>query len=184
MITMAQQFPQPDNTVQCPNAPSLEGYITIEAMNTDMNAELERITGGGAEPTQLPYTMILCPLTTFDASTTRLNPVLRRITFSCGVGEPDDIGCIFDQGEEQVRIQDSTEFPYAIEEVTFIGVTFQQFTTRAIEARAQDPTKLTLIDCNFQDFRFISEVLRLRNPNSDPPMDVEIIGGRVGVSIT
>ena len=176
----AQQFPQPDNTVVCTNSPGIEGYETIAAMNADMAAELARIVGGGNQPDE-PYVMKLCPFTTFDASVDRLNPILNRISFICGDGEPTQTDCVFDLGEEHVRIEDSTEFPYVIEEVTFQGITFQGFTIRAIEARAKDPTKLTLIDCIFQDFRS-EEVLRLRNPNEDQPMDVEMIGVSVFVS--
>ena len=134
----------------CEDDGTLEGYKTLQAINNDMQVELQRISAGG-QPEEA-YEFLLCPETVFDASSDTLEPVLSGSTFICGSdGDPED-NCIILGGDEQVRIVDSTLPSFPLSQLNFIGLTFAGFQTNdsetgtSIAAFASSTTTASFID--------------------------------------
>lgn len=135
-------------TEQCGGEDSLEGYTSIEDINSDMQDELERIEDG--DDALDVYNFILCPNTEFDAARGPLQPVLNGAVFWCGeFGNLSD-NCTFTRGSSQVRIQDSQISDYKLESLEFRGLTFQQFTYASIAAEASQNTTAKFIDCHWK----------------------------------
>ena len=137
------------STVVCPNGGDVNGYTTIEAMNSDMILELDKIRAG--KPSEEPYIFVLCPDTDFDASAVALTPLLSGAVFSCGtMGDPSS-ACSFVGGANQVLIEDSASVPnYELQMVSFIGVTFTGFKNAAISGNAGSNTTVDLYRSNFE----------------------------------
>ncbi len=135
------------STVACP-AGNISGYTTIEAMNSDMEIELNKLRGG--TPPREPYMFLLCPETTFDASNVSLTPLLPGAVFICGtMGDPVS-GCDFAGGSNQVLVEDPvniTDFELGM--ISFIGVTFTGFENSAISGNGSNTT-VALIRSNFE----------------------------------
>jgi hypothetical protein len=129
------------SAVDCPNAPGLEGYTSIAAINADMQTELSRIRNGGLPEDS--YTFTMCPNLVFDTSSVALLPVLSNSMFVCG--EMGDVGddCVLFGGDEQIRIEDSTVSGYVLERLTFAGLTFADFGGTSIAALASSTTSAT-----------------------------------------
>jgi hypothetical protein len=140
---------QQSSTIPCPGF-NFDGYLTISAMNADMQAELDFIRGGGTP--QPSYDFILCPNQGFDASLETLQPVLDGATFMCGERVDSMEECVIVGGTEQVRIQDSTIPGYPLSEVSFIGITFSDFSSNdastgaSVSALAGSSTTANFID--------------------------------------
>jgi hypothetical protein len=100
-------------------------FSTIAEINTEMQTELERISGGGTPEDS--YTYILCSDTFFDATNTTLVPLLDNANFMCGDDGNRLNGCVILGGTEQVRFQDSNITGYPINQVNFVGITFAGF---------------------------------------------------------
>jgi len=141
------------STVLCASDPSVQGYDSIAALNADMQTELARIADGG-----LPmdaYLFVLCPRMVLDASMGPLLPVLSDSIFACGGDAMRSSSCIIRGGSEQVRIEDSTLPNYVLQRVSFVGVTFAQFTGNneaigaSISALASEMTTLQLNQVSF-----------------------------------
>jgi hypothetical protein len=142
-------------TVNCPNLgpndpADLQGYVSLTALNSDMQLELMRISDGGAPAP--PYTFTLCPNQVFDAALVTLQPVLSEATFVCGAnGDPED-DCTLLGGEEQVRIEDSTVDGYPLETLIFVGISFADFSSSdvnlgtSIAALASSTTTATFMN--------------------------------------
>jgi hypothetical protein len=138
--------------VECPNdgGADLQGYTSLDSLNSDMQLELLRISGGGVPAP--PYTFTLCPNTLFDTAQGTLQPVLSGATFVCGVnGDPED-ACTFLGGDEQIRIEDSTVDGYLLEELEFVGISFADFASSdgvlgtSIAALASSTTTATFVN--------------------------------------
>jgi len=134
----------------CQEDGTLVGYKTLEAINNDMQAELQRISSGG-QPEEL-YEFVFCPETVFDANSVVLEPVLSGSTFICGSdGDPGN-NCIILGGDEQVRIVDSSLPNFPLVQLNFVGVTFAGFTTNdsdtgtSIAAFASSTTTVSFVD--------------------------------------
>ena len=134
----------------CPGDSSLIGYTTIEAINADQQVELNAIRSG--RPPNPPYEFILCPGTNFDASGGPLLPVLSDSTFICGSDGDFQDNCFFVGGVEQVRFEDSTVPNYPLQSVALEGITFSEFSGRAISAFASAITTATVSSTRFLNF--------------------------------
>jgi hypothetical protein len=177
--SLGQQFTFTDSTVPCTNAPGVQGYETITAINTDMETELNLISTGMKQPPESSYTMILCPFTTFDAAPTALKPILNNVTISCGTTGTVDQNCIFNGGMQHVQVQESTVATYPITTVTIAGITFQQFSGTAISGQAAAPATVVLRNCIWQDFS-TNQVILIRGDN---PMTVVVEDSIVRVRV-
>jgi len=136
------------STVACPNAPGLTGYNTLEALNSDMSAELEKIRLG--EPAQEPYMFELCPNTIFDASAFPLIPLLSGSVFMCGSAAAPGTSCDFVGGQTQVLIEDPVNTPgYELAMVSFVGVSFLGFEGAAISGSAGSNTTVDFLNTLF-----------------------------------
>jgi hypothetical protein len=142
---IAQVFPE--TTVACPNSAGVVGYDSIAAMNSDMQAELQRVQQGS--PSQNPYILVLCPGTVFDVSASGpLTPLLGGAVFTCGAsGDPSE-NCAFSGGDVQIMINQSMTFPALM--VSFIGMTFLNFTTAAIAGTAGFNSTVDVYQSNFE----------------------------------
>jgi hypothetical protein len=148
---ICSQFVFPPSTENCPQEPDLNGYTSIQALNQDMDMELQRISDGGELPPGQAYVLPLCPRTTFgfDAATVLL-PILNRVTFQCGLSGDNEERCVFTGGDEQVRIEDTAVSGYPFNFVFFMGVTFEGFQQRSIAAVGSAPTQVTFMNCLWQ----------------------------------
>lgn len=145
-IHVSSQF---NSAVQCPQSPDVTGYVSIEALNNDMEAERDRIQSEGVESALSSYTFTLCPNQVFDAANEALTPVLSGAQFVCGATGSSQDSCSISNGQNQVLIEDSTVAGYPIETVGFAGVTFSQFGTSAIAGGADSTTTVILNDPTF-----------------------------------
>jgi hypothetical protein len=140
---------QQSSTVPCPGT-DYEGYLTINAINSDMQAELEYISNGGVA--QSSYDFVFCPNQALDANLATLRPVLNGANFICGSAAQPGEDCRITGGDEQVRIEPSTIPGYTLEEITFVGLTFAGFSTNgdatgtSIAALASGDTTVNFID--------------------------------------
>jgi hypothetical protein len=160
------------STAPCSTSPSIVGYSTIAAMNSDMDQELSRI-GEGATPQQV-YLMTLCPQTTFDTSDGPLLPRLNQAAFSCAGSGNVNEGCVLSGGLENIRIEDPGIAGYTVNGVNFLGVTFTGFTGRSVELAASAPTLAVFLNCLWQDFN-AEGILRILNADEgNAPMDLEM----------
>lgn len=133
--------------VSCPGG-NLTGYITIEAMNKDMEEELDNIRGGS--PPREPYFFLLCPRTTFDLTSVALTPLLSGSVFSCGTMGDPTLGCKFDGGNNQVLIENPVNVTdYKLQLISFVGVTFTGFTNAAFSGNAGSATTLDIYNSSF-----------------------------------
>lgn len=128
----------------CPSDGSVSGYASISAINNFMDAEFDRIAGGGAPEDE--YKIRLCPQQVFDASVEPLRPVLSGVVFECGLSGLSADSCTFQGGSEQVVIEDSSLATYPLSQVTFQGVTFQSFTGTSIDVSAGATTSIAFED--------------------------------------
>ena len=144
------QQPAFTRQVTCPQNPNITGYTTINAMNLDMQDELTRIAKGGARPPG-GYIMNLCP-GIFDATSGPLTPILDGVVFTCGgPNSPPGALCEINGSAQQVNIGDSTIPGYAINSITFQGITFNGFSRGySINMQASSPTVVTFQNCVWQ----------------------------------
>ena len=137
----------------CQRDAQVEGYSSISDMNKDMQTELARIRDGG-QP-EASYTFRFCPSMVFDGAVEPLQPVLDNAFFPCGSDGSRNNNCIILGGSEQVRIQDSTLAGYTLKMLTFMGLTFADFTGNdattgaSISALANSQTTATFMDVSF-----------------------------------
>lgn len=132
----------------CPNAPDVTGYSTVDALNSDMMAELEKIRAGG--PPVEPYMFELCPNTIFNTSATPLIPLLSGSVFSCGSAAAPGTGCDITGGDTQVLIDDPADVPgYDLQMVSFVGISFMGFTGAAIGGGAGSNTTVDILNAKF-----------------------------------
>ena len=89
--------------VDCPNDPSLRGYVSIEDMNEDMKQERAMM---GAP--QDRYLFRICPGTTLKVSQP-LVPILDRVEFVCGRAGNSRDNCTFQGGTIQVMLPGTNE---------------------------------------------------------------------------
>jgi hypothetical protein len=200
------QFDFQASTEACPSDDSITGYTSIVAMNTDMQSELDRIGGGAAVDPDRRYSMIICPMTTFDTTTETLMPVINGAEFRCGTDGDVANSCVFSGGGENVDIQESTVDGYTISTVYFEGLTFEQFTGRSIDLEATDETTATFVNslwqvcigvsffssfrievsiysCLFFPQNFATNIVfRVRN-NNGPTGNLEVIGSTISVGL-
>jgi hypothetical protein len=140
-------------TSPCPRDDTVVFYASLEDINADMQTELRRISDGGAPSDS--YTFRLCPSTVYDASTTTLLPVLSNSFFVCGSNGNRNDNCIILGGSEQVRIVDSTVASFPLQRLTFLGITFADFTGNdaatgtCISALANSQTTAFFLDVAF-----------------------------------
>lgn len=160
----------------CPNDNSLTGYTSIQNLNEDMAAELQRIEQGGEIPDG-GYDLILCPGETFDATGDSIQPVLDQVSISCGGPNSVDPLCVIDGGEEQLLIQDSSVNGYTLTSVTINGLTFSNFGGEtSASLTASRPTEFTCVDCIWQDFDGAENVAVV-----DGSMTMRIVDGTIRV---
>lgn len=160
------------STAPCASNPSIIGYSTIAAINSDMDQELIRISEGGTP--QESYFMTLCPQTTFDTSGGPLLPRLNQSTLSCGgTGNVND-ECELSGGVENIRIRDPDIEGYSVNTMNFIGITFTAFTGWSVELAASSPTMAIFMNCLWQDFNAegIARILNMEEGGS--PMNLEM----------
>lgn len=132
----------------CPNAAGVTGYSTLEAINVDMMAELEKIRAGGI-PVE-PYMFELCPNTVFDTTLLPLTPLLSGSVFSCGSAAAPGSACNFMGGATQILIEDPVDVTgYDLEMVSFVGITFLGFTGSAISGGAGANTTVDVANSIF-----------------------------------
>jgi hypothetical protein len=138
---------------QCRDSPGLQGYMSITAMNSEMRKEFEKIVQGGSP--EKSYSYMLCPETVFDATAEPLLPLLSNMEFSCGAKGLASENCVIFGGHEQVRFADSTSQSYPLEQVSFVGLTFANFTTNdrgtgtSIAAFASSTTTASFMNVKF-----------------------------------
>ena len=147
-LTWAQYDNFDAATVPCPSDSSIIGYDNLAAVNSDMNRELELISGGDA-PQENGYFVILCPETTFQAEGNTLRPVLDQLTISCGPSGANQ-NCILTGGNQHIQILDSEVAGYTLNSINIAGLTFTQMSGTAFSARASAPTQVTLMNCIWQ----------------------------------
>lgn len=141
------------SSAPCPRDATVVGYSSITAINEDMQTELSRI-GDGGDPEE-SYTFRLCPNMVFDASVEALRPVLSNAFFVCGGDGSRNNNCIILGGSEQIRIQDSTVASFPLERLSFMGLTFADFTGNdaatgtCISALANSQTTAVFLDVSF-----------------------------------
>jgi hypothetical protein len=135
-------------------------FTTISDLNNEMIAEKDRIINGGIP--ESTYTYVLCSNTFFDTSNITLQPLLDNTIFTCGgysnstTNSKRYNNCVLIGGKEQVIIQDSTIPGYAINLLSFIGITFTGFQTSdihqgtSIVASASSSTTAKFIDVAWQ----------------------------------
>lgn len=145
--SLAQPWTSDAQTTVCRQGSAEIGYTTIAAVNSDMQAELAKIQGGGLPQSQ--YTFNLCSQTEFDATAEPLRPVLSNSFFVCGSDGKSSNLCTFMGGQLQVEILDSTLPSYPLTDITMSGMTFAGFSGVSIEASASLPTNLNLMDVVF-----------------------------------
>lgn len=132
----------------CPNAEGVTGYNTLDALNIDMVAELDKILAGDA-PAE-PYMFELCPNTVFDMSLAPLTPLLSGSVFSCGSAAAPGSGCNFTGGVTQILIEDPVNATgYDLEMVSFVGISFLGFTGSAISGGAGPNTTVGVLNSIF-----------------------------------
>lgn len=123
------------SVVACLNATDFVGYESLEALNTDMSAESQKIKDG--EPPQPPYVFELCPNTNFDVTAGPLIPLLSGSVFMCGSGTSPGENCEFVGGTTQVLIEEPIDTPdYQLSLVSFAGISFSGFDESAISGGA------------------------------------------------
>jgi hypothetical protein len=144
---LAQTWVSNAQSTRCRQGSAEVGYTTIAAVNSDMQAELAKIQGGGMPQSQ--YTFNLCSQTEFDATVEPLRPVLSNSFFVCGSDGKSNNLCTFLGGPLQVEILDSGLQVYPLTDITVSGVTFAGFTEAAIDASASLPSILNLMDVVF-----------------------------------
>jgi hypothetical protein len=151
-LALAQRTTAQQSAKACPRDASVKGYSSIVDINSDMQAELLRISNGN--PASDSYTFRLCPNMVFDASTPLL-PVLSNSLFVCGSDGNRDNNCIILGGSEQVRIENSQIENYTIDNLSFMGLSFADFrgndamTGTSIAALASAPTSARFMNVAF-----------------------------------
>ena len=124
-----------------------QGYTSIAALNADIQAERDRILGGG-DPEDV-YSFILCPFRTFDADLP-IRPVLDNIVIGCGTSLSSTDPCTLLGGDTQVVLESFDDTEHPVSRVEFSGVTFSQFSQSAVSGpNANDSTMLILRDVIF-----------------------------------
>ena len=155
---------------------NFSGYVTIEAMNLDMQVELDQIRSG--RPPQEPYVFPLCPDIVFDLSIEPLRPLLSGSIFTCGLTGNISLGCEFRGGTDQIIIGDSSidtnSEAYVVQSVNFIGITHTGFTNSVLSGgSASSLTTIDITRASFQNFNAPS-VVRQVNDEGVPPFKVVI----------
>ena len=134
----------------CPSNPVLSGYASIAALNNDIQAEVDRIAGGGAPEEE--YVFTLCPRHVFEVTTEALLPRLSGSVFQCGVSGSSTDNCVFRGGSEQIRVEDSTIATYPLVSVLFRGLTFEGFAGNqeeggaSVNVLASETTTIRFVD--------------------------------------
>jgi hypothetical protein len=148
------------------------GYVTIEAMNVDMQSELDQIRNG--RPSQEPYIFVLCPDIVFDLSIEPLRPLLSGSVFTCGLMGNVSLGCEFRGGTDQIIIDATTNITnYNLLSVNLIGITHTAFTNSVLSGTATSSTTVDVSSSSFQNFNAAS-VVRQVNDNGVAPFKVQI----------
>ena len=130
--------------VDCPFTDG-RGYERLDALNNDIQAERERILGGGA-PLEEPYSFILCPNVSFDTTTGPLRPVLDNMIIGCGDNLSSGDTCLFLGGASQVELESFSDSTHPVTSVRFQGVTFSDFTEAAVRGTAATDTTTVIFD--------------------------------------
>jgi hypothetical protein len=136
------------STVDCPSGGGTRGYDNIASINNDIAAELSKIQAGA--PSQEPYIFVLCPSTTFTVDDTPLLPQLSGSVFTCGTSGAVDNNCTFVGGADQVVVNRPTNAGYELKMLSFVGLTFSNFTTSAIKGDAGASTTISVFRSNFE----------------------------------
>lgn len=119
----------------CDTDPDVVGYSTIEDMNLDMQDLVANMTEGD-------NVFRLCPRTVFNVIEP-LTPVLNNTIFGCGENNSVEDECVFDGGSVQVLIAD------ILENVSFEGLTFQNFNETSIGAFAPRTSVVAFTNCSW-----------------------------------
>ena len=123
---VAQEYVQ--NDVECNEPPDgVRGYDSIEALNTDIQAERARVIADGGQLSE--YEFRLCPNTALDGTAEPLRPDLENIVILC---EPVEQPCTIFGGENQVEITSFSNTEMPVTRIEFHGVTFASFTGAAV----------------------------------------------------
>jgi len=170
----AQSNSYNQNTVQCNTGFSIEaGYDSLQAIQTDMDAERDRIINGINEEPASSYQFVLCAQTEFVV-TTPLRPSLDNAQLLCGLPPRLGNNCVLTGHDIQVEVsQDWDDYP--VTETSFVGVTFSQFTQAAIAGTASDAVRVLVVNSQFSDFSssfIISQ--QQANSNGANPFRVEV----------
>lgn len=112
----------------CDTDPDVVGYSTIE----DMNLDMQDLVGDNVFR-QFPWTIFIV--------TEPLTPIVNNTIFTCGVNNSVEDECVFDGGSEQVLIE------AILENVSFEGLTFQNFNETSIGAFAPTTSVVTFTNC-------------------------------------
>jgi hypothetical protein len=168
-------------TGECPSNPELRGYTSVEDLNADIQTEFLRITTDGGSQ-QDSYFLLLCPDTTFSTEDVELMPKLNKATFSCGESGDVNQNCIFSGGEENVRVRNPGIEGFVFDTMSFVGITFQEFTDQSISLRGAAPTETVFIDCVWRLFD-AGSIVRIRNTQGLTPMSFKIEKGSIKVSL-
>lgn len=143
---VSQGFQQ--STVPCAQSPGNTGYDSIEAMNVDIDNEIQAIIGG--KQAEQSYQFVLCPNTEFDASNATLRPLLDGSTFLCGNQGRLQDQCVIRGGTTQVEIGESLGNTPPINTIDFSGITFAGFTERAFGGdTSSSNTTVTILRSSF-----------------------------------
>ena len=159
-------------TVPCGGNTTMErnssGYVTIEAMNLDMQVELEQIRNG--RPSLEPYIFVLCPDVVFDLSIEPLRPLLSGSVFTCGLMGNISLGCEFNGGTDQIILDDIGKniTNYNLLSVSFIGITHTGFTSSVFSGTATSATTIDITQSLFRDFQSTFMVRQWNEDGTDP----------------
>lgn len=131
--SVQSQFSFQPTTAPCPSNSNIQAYTSVEDINADMDTEVQRIADGGSPPDS--YSIVFCPDMTFDTSQVELMPKLNLATFTCGETGDVNGNCIFSGGSQNIRVRDVGIDGYIFETMSFVGFTFQAFTSQALNLR-------------------------------------------------
>jgi hypothetical protein len=136
------------STVDCPSGGGTRGYDNIVSINNDIAAELSKIQAGA--PSQEPYIFVLCPSTTFNIDDKPLLPQLSGSVFTCGTSGAVDNNCTFVGGSDQIVVSRPTNAGYELKMLSFVGLTFSNFTNSAITGDVGASTTISVFRSNFE----------------------------------
>lgn len=142
------QFP---SAAPCPDAAQIQGYTSVADINSDMAEELREIVEENKPQNQGGYDYLLCPSTTLDVGDPLL-PVLDNVRFICGENGAVTDQCILSGGSQQIVIQnpENVDNSFVFNLVSFVGVTFENFSQRSLSLEADAPLQASFLNCVWQ----------------------------------